>query len=130
VRLTTLYLPEFAIEKLDALVKKGLYPNRAEAIRCAVHDLVQQELDQELKLEKVDVDIREAAVEISENGRVHTVELKRDKDGSIWGVYPDKPQNIDCVFTDGMRNLLILFRKGILKLEDFPRQKFKEALQP
>ena len=127
MKLTTLYLPEFIIEKLDALVKKGLYPNRAEAIRCAVHDLVQQELDQELKLEKVDIEVREAAVEIVENGQEFTVEIQRNNDGSVWGVYPAKPQNDDCVFTDGVRNLFILFRKGILKLEDFPRRKEASA---
>lgn len=129
MRLLTVHFTEFDIEKLDALVKKGLYPNRAEAIRLFVHDGVFQEIDNELKLEKVSVDVKETAVEIRENGQVYTVEICRDPDGSIWGIYPNKPASFDLVFVTGLRNLFILFRKGILKLEDFPRPK-KEVSAP
>jgi len=40
MRLLTLYLPERYVRELDRLVKKGYYPNRAEAIRFAVRDLL------------------------------------------------------------------------------------------
>jgi antitoxin ParD1/3/4 len=40
VRLITLYLPEPYIRTLDALCQKELYPNRATAIRVAIHDLI------------------------------------------------------------------------------------------
>ncbi|UCE29978.1 MAG: ribbon-helix-helix protein, CopG family [Candidatus Bathyarchaeota archaeon] len=36
----TLYLPEPYIQALDKLVKEKSYPNRAEAIRLAVRDLL------------------------------------------------------------------------------------------
>jgi Arc/MetJ-type ribon-helix-helix transcriptional regulator len=129
MRLLTVYLPEFAIEKLDALVKRGLYPNRAEAIRCAVHDLIQQELTKELADSKVSVDVKEKVVEIRENGQTFTVEIERNSKGAIWGVYPNRVPAVtdEIIFPNAMRNLLILFRKGILKLEDFPRPREKEA---
>jgi Arc/MetJ-type ribon-helix-helix transcriptional regulator len=40
MKLITLYLPEPYIAKLDKLVDNQFYPNRAEAIRCAIHDLL------------------------------------------------------------------------------------------
>lgn len=40
MRLITLYLPEPYIRALDRLVKEKFYPNRAEAIRVAVRDLL------------------------------------------------------------------------------------------
>jgi Arc/MetJ-type ribon-helix-helix transcriptional regulator len=123
MKMLTVYFTEFDIEKLNDLVKKGLYPNRAEAIRLMVHDGVLQEIAKDLVAEKVDVDVREAAVEIRENGKVYTVEIMRDPDGSIWGIYPNKPDSPDAIFVSGLRNLFILFRKGILKLEDLPRRK-------
>lgn len=36
-------LPSADVEKLDQLVNDKLYPNRNEAIRFAVHDLVRKE---------------------------------------------------------------------------------------
>jgi len=74
-------------------------------------------------IERVDVDVKESAVEIREAGQVWTVEIQRDSDGSIWGVYPGKPVNDDIIFADGIRNLLILFQKGILRFEDLKRRK-------
>jgi len=44
VKLITLYLPEPYIEALDKLVNERFYPNRAEAIRVAVRDLINSEL--------------------------------------------------------------------------------------
>jgi len=42
-RLITLYLPEPYIKALDRLVNEKYYPNRAEAIRVAVRDLLSVE---------------------------------------------------------------------------------------
>lgn len=43
MRLITLYLPEPYIRALDQLVNEKYYPNRAEAIRVAVRDLLSVE---------------------------------------------------------------------------------------
>jgi antitoxin ParD1/3/4 len=43
VKLITLYLPEPYIKALDGLVSERYYPNRAEAIRVAVRDLLKVE---------------------------------------------------------------------------------------
>jgi len=75
------------------------------------------------------IDVRESSIEIRENGKTYTVEIMRDKDGKVWGVYPDKTNSDDCIFANGMRNLLILFEKKILKIDDFPREKPKELQQ-
>mgnify|MGYP000038159206 CR=1 FL=1 len=40
----TVHLPEAYIEALEVLVKAGYYPNKAEAIRTAVRDLIISEL--------------------------------------------------------------------------------------
>jgi len=40
VKPISLNLPENYIKKLDQLVKEKYYPNRAEAIRLAIHDLL------------------------------------------------------------------------------------------
>jgi Arc/MetJ-type ribon-helix-helix transcriptional regulator len=37
-------LPEGQVKALDSLVEKGMYPNRNEAIRSAVRDLVNSEV--------------------------------------------------------------------------------------
>jgi len=44
VKLITLYLPEPYIKALDSLVDDRYYPNRAEAIRVAVRDLLNTEV--------------------------------------------------------------------------------------
>jgi Arc/MetJ-type ribon-helix-helix transcriptional regulator len=44
VKLITLHIPEIYLESLEELVKKKYYPNRAEAIRVAVIDLLDDEL--------------------------------------------------------------------------------------
>jgi len=44
VKLITLYLPEPYIKALDSLVYDRYYPNRAEAIRVAVRDLLNTEV--------------------------------------------------------------------------------------
>jgi len=43
MKLITLHLPEPYIQALDRLVKEKYYPNRAEAIRVAVRDLLSVE---------------------------------------------------------------------------------------
>lgn len=40
MRLVGVYLPEPDVKKLDSIVEKGFYPNRNEAIRAAVRDLI------------------------------------------------------------------------------------------
>ncbi|MEM2119392.1 MAG: ribbon-helix-helix domain-containing protein [Candidatus Bathyarchaeia archaeon] len=44
LKLITLYLPETYIKALDHLVTEKFYPNRAEAIRVAIHDLISEEV--------------------------------------------------------------------------------------
>jgi antitoxin ParD1/3/4 len=43
MRVVTVHLPEAILEAIDELVRRGLYPNRAEAIRMAVRDLIRRE---------------------------------------------------------------------------------------
>ena len=43
MKLITLYLPEPYIKMLDQLVNERFYPNRAEAIRVAIRDLINDE---------------------------------------------------------------------------------------
>jgi len=45
MRMVTVHIPIGEIERLDALVKRKLYPNRNEAIRFAIHDLLRTEED-------------------------------------------------------------------------------------
>ena len=44
MKLITLYVPETYLKALDKLVGDRFYPNRAEAIRVAIRDLVNDEL--------------------------------------------------------------------------------------
>jgi len=44
MKLITLYLPEPYIKLLDKLVNERFYPNRAEAIRVAIRDLINDEV--------------------------------------------------------------------------------------
>jgi Arc/MetJ-type ribon-helix-helix transcriptional regulator len=44
MKLITLYLPETYIKMLDQLVNERFYPNRAEAIRVAIRDLINDEV--------------------------------------------------------------------------------------
>jgi len=38
--LVTVHLPKIYVDKLEELVRRRLYPNRSEAIRMAVRDLI------------------------------------------------------------------------------------------
>lgn len=44
MKLITLYIPEPYIKALDQLVNERFYPNRAEAIRVAIRDLLNVEV--------------------------------------------------------------------------------------
>lgn len=44
MKLITLYIPEPYIQALDKLVNEKYYPNRAEAIRVAIRDLLSDEV--------------------------------------------------------------------------------------
>ncbi|MGY5864690.1 MAG: ribbon-helix-helix domain-containing protein [Candidatus Thorarchaeota archaeon] len=44
MRLIAVHLPEKIVEDIQRLVEKGLYPNRSEAIRNAIRDLLKREL--------------------------------------------------------------------------------------
>ena len=44
LKLITLYLPETYIKALDQLVGERFYPNRAEAIRVAIRDMISVEV--------------------------------------------------------------------------------------
>jgi antitoxin ParD1/3/4 len=44
MKLITLYVPETYLKALDQLVVERFYPNRAEAIRVAIRDLINDEL--------------------------------------------------------------------------------------
>ena len=44
MKLITLHLPETYIKDLDRLVNGRYYPNRAEAIRIAIRDLLNDEV--------------------------------------------------------------------------------------
>lgn len=52
MKFITLHVLEPDIEALDELVKNGFYPNRAEAIRFAIKDLLESERHIELPLKK------------------------------------------------------------------------------
>ncbi|MHA1370516.1 MAG: ribbon-helix-helix domain-containing protein [Promethearchaeota archaeon] len=43
MKIVPIHIPERYLEGLDALIEYGLYPNRSEAIRMAVRDLLKSE---------------------------------------------------------------------------------------
>jgi antitoxin ParD1/3/4 len=47
VKLITVYVPEPYLIELQQLAKKKLYPNRAEAIRFAIRDLIYHEREKQ-----------------------------------------------------------------------------------
>ena len=44
MRMLTVFIPESYIETLDILVSEEIFPNRSEAIRVAIRDLIRNEL--------------------------------------------------------------------------------------
>lgn len=127
MKLITLNVPEEYLSMVDALVKRGLYPSRAEAIRLAIRDLALRESEKDNELEKISIETLETGILIRENNKTFQVEICRNKDGAIWGVHPNKEIYDDMIFPDAIRNLLILVRRGILCIEDFPRTTEKTA---
>lgn len=126
MKLITLYVPEEYLSMIDELVKRNLYPNRAEVIRLAIRDLVLLESETDRELQKLNIETLETGVLIRESDQTFRVDICRNKDGSIWGVYPNKDLGDEIIFPDAMRNLLILVRRGILHFEDFQRTKGKQ----
>jgi len=43
MKIVSVHLPEAYIEAIDELVRRKVYPNRAEVIRMAVRDLLRRE---------------------------------------------------------------------------------------
>lgn len=44
MRILSVFIPESYIESLDILVAEDIFPNRSEAIRSAIRDLIRNEL--------------------------------------------------------------------------------------
>ncbi|MFX0108017.1 MAG: ribbon-helix-helix domain-containing protein [Candidatus Hodarchaeota archaeon] len=53
MRLIAVHLPEKIIEDIHKLVARGLYPNRSEAIRIAIRDLLKRELWEQNMSDKI-----------------------------------------------------------------------------
>ncbi|MGB9741238.1 MAG: ribbon-helix-helix domain-containing protein [Candidatus Bathyarchaeia archaeon] len=51
MKLITIYLPEPYIKMLDQLVNEKYYPNRAEAIRVAIRDLINGEIERRKRVD-------------------------------------------------------------------------------
>ncbi|CAD55687.1 ribbon-helix-helix domain-containing protein [Pyrococcus abyssi] len=47
MKIISVQLPQNLIHGLDSLVKRGIYPNRSEAIRVAIRELLKKELYKE-----------------------------------------------------------------------------------
>jgi Arc/MetJ-type ribon-helix-helix transcriptional regulator len=43
MKVVTVHMPEAYLEAIDELVRRRMYPNRAEAIRMAVRDFIKNE---------------------------------------------------------------------------------------
>ena len=43
MKMITLYVPELYLKKLDELIDMGHFPNRSEAIRVSIRDLIRNE---------------------------------------------------------------------------------------
>ena len=55
MKLITLNIPEVYLKDLDELVKEDLYPNRAEAIRVAVRDMLVNEVWDKKKIKDIEL---------------------------------------------------------------------------
>ena len=55
MKLITIHLPEPFIKDLDELVKDDVYPNRAEAIRIAVRDMLISEIWDKKKIRDIEL---------------------------------------------------------------------------
>ena len=52
MKIITLHLPESYLKDLDELVDENFYPNRAEAIRVAVRDMIANEVWEKRRMNK------------------------------------------------------------------------------
>ena len=52
MKIVTFFLPEDYLEILENLVQKGRFPNRSEAIRVAIRDLIKTEYQISLRVEQ------------------------------------------------------------------------------
>ena len=55
MKLITIHIPEPYIKDLDGLVRDDLYPNRAEAIRIAIRDMLIDEVWDRKKTQGLDL---------------------------------------------------------------------------
>ena len=55
MKLITINLPEVYLKDLEQLVKEDLYPNRAEAIRVAVRDMLVNEVWDKKKIKDIEL---------------------------------------------------------------------------
>lgn len=55
MKLITIHLPEPFIKDLDELVKDDVYPNRAEAIRIAVRDMLINEIWDKKRIKDIEL---------------------------------------------------------------------------
>ncbi|MFH0749180.1 MAG: ribbon-helix-helix domain-containing protein [Candidatus Bathyarchaeota archaeon] len=55
MKLITINLPETYLRDLEKLVKEDLYPNRAEAIRVAVRDMLVNEVWEKKKIRDIEL---------------------------------------------------------------------------
>ena len=54
MKLITLYVPEPYLKALDQLINQRYYPNRAEAIRVAIRDLLSVEVWERINSDQAD----------------------------------------------------------------------------
>jgi Arc/MetJ-type ribon-helix-helix transcriptional regulator len=59
MRITTINFSEPALKGLKALVDSGLYPNRSEAVRVAVRDFLDKELQQLERISNITKEIKD-----------------------------------------------------------------------
>jgi antitoxin ParD1/3/4 len=52
MKLLTVHIPESYLETLDLLVSENIFPNRSEAIRIAIRDLIRNEMLLKEEIEK------------------------------------------------------------------------------
>lgn len=63
MRLITLYIPDGYLKDIDRLIKDRKYPNRAEAIRLAVRDLIRSEVWEFITYDKIEESDSEASMQ-------------------------------------------------------------------
>ena len=53
MKLITLNLPDRYLDGIEMLVREEIYPNRSEAIRTAIRDMLRRESDAEQKIQPI-----------------------------------------------------------------------------